>query len=112
MEAWRARAATMHAAGMSVYSIAKELHLSVSKIGLAVEPDKYRPAAAERNRKRQEQLKSERPKHYFGGVEIREPRQPKQILDPAVRDEAVRLFAAGKINRAELSRRLRNGATS
>ena len=112
MEVWKERARAMHEKGMTVYGIAKELHLSIEKIGYVVEPEKYRELARKRNQKRLDGLRSERPKHYSGGVEVRAPRQPKQILDPKVRDEAVRLYAAGKIDRLELSRRLRNGETT
>lgn len=111
IEWYVAKAREMYAAGMTTYGIAKILHVGVDKINYAVDPDKYRAQARERNQRRQETLKKERPTHYFDGVRTHVPRQIKQILNPAVRDEAVRLFAIGKIDRAELSRRLHNGAT-
>jgi hypothetical protein len=110
MEWYVEKARAMFAQGMKPYAIARDMHVSIYKIEMAVDPAKYRKQALERNKRRQAELASERPRHYSGLHETHVPRQIKQILDPKVRDEAVRAFAAGKIDRAELSRRLHQGS--
>ena len=98
----------MHADGASVAEIAKRVNACHRSVAWRLDIGGERARAAQRARK--SKLGGVLiPPRQAGMISRRVPREPAKTLSPAeARMAAARAFAAGEIDRAELSLRLRN----